>query len=163
MYRWALLVSLPDFENSITDYRLVCSDHHLSLLLSASTSDSQDATTAYTLLPLAERHRLERQLRRASEFFGTVICRFVMKDLGMLLDKCTSLCSFVTLWYRWADKMELNAQMSSEVELGYLANRHFLSLFRFTGSIRTTLPRRNILPHIILSEQYQDQYSLSSS
>ncbi|GAA5830077.1 hypothetical protein JCM5353_000700 [Sporobolomyces roseus] len=64
-----------------------CIDHHLSLLLSSSSSDSQDTTTAYTLLPLAERHRLERQLRRASEFFGTVVCRFVMKDLGMLLDK----------------------------------------------------------------------------
>lgn len=63
-------------------------DHHLALLLSASSSSSpQTEGSAYALLPLSEKHRLERQLRRASEFFGTVICRFVMKDIGLLLDK----------------------------------------------------------------------------
>ncbi|GAA5953609.1 hypothetical protein JCM3765_006917 [Sporobolomyces pararoseus] len=64
-----------------------CIDHHLALLLSASSSTSQSEASAYALLPLSEKHRLERQLRRASEFFGTVVCRFVMKDVGLLLDK----------------------------------------------------------------------------
>ena len=40
--------------------------------------------------------------------------------------------------------MELNAQMSSEVELGYLANRHFLSLF----------PVHGINPHNSSTPQY---------
>ncbi|GAA5877835.1 hypothetical protein JCM16303_000255 [Sporobolomyces ruberrimus] len=65
-----------------------CIDHHLALLLSTSSSStSQNEVSAYSLLPLSERHRLERHLRRASEFFGTVVCRFVMKDVGLLLDK----------------------------------------------------------------------------
>ncbi|GAA5903390.1 hypothetical protein JCM5296_005636 [Sporobolomyces johnsonii] len=74
-----------------------CIDHHLALLLSVSTIPSatySDATpfpspdsSAYDLLPTPDKHRLERQLRRASEFFGQVVCRFVMRDVGVLLDK----------------------------------------------------------------------------
>ncbi|GAA5916286.1 uncharacterized protein JCM6883_001447 [Sporobolomyces salmoneus] len=65
-----------------------CIDHHLALLLlNSASSTAQPEGSAYALLPVSERHRLERQLRRASEFFGTVVCRFVMKDVGLLLDK----------------------------------------------------------------------------
>ncbi|GAA5829258.1 hypothetical protein JCM3766R1_001038 [Sporobolomyces carnicolor] len=65
-----------------------CIDHHLALLLwHSGSATGQPEVSAYTLLPASERHRLERQLRRASEFFGTVVCRFVMKDIGLLLDK----------------------------------------------------------------------------
>ncbi|GAA6014500.1 hypothetical protein JCM11491_004516 [Sporobolomyces phaffii] len=65
-----------------------CIDHHLALLLSTSSSSNvRTEVSAYSLLPLSEKHRLERQLRRASEFFGTVVCRFVLKDVGLLLDK----------------------------------------------------------------------------
>ncbi|GAA5967864.1 hypothetical protein JCM21900_003818 [Sporobolomyces salmonicolor] len=74
-----------------------CIDHHLALLLSvptASSSTYSDATpfpspdsSAYDLLPTPDKHRLERHLRRASEFFGQVVCRFVMRDVGVLLDK----------------------------------------------------------------------------
>lgn len=35
-----------------------------------------------------ERHRIEQRLKRASDFFGQVILRFVMRDVGMLIDKC---------------------------------------------------------------------------
>ncbi|GAA5917238.1 hypothetical protein JCM6882_005538 [Rhodosporidiobolus microsporus] len=79
-------------------------DHHLShlfpspssptssLSLSSPTSPTSPilddpSTNPYALLPPQERHRLERHLRRASEFFGTVICRFVLRDAGVLLDK----------------------------------------------------------------------------
>ncbi|GAA5843821.1 hypothetical protein JCM11251_001812 [Rhodosporidiobolus azoricus] len=74
-------------------------DHHLSHLFpsppspTSPTSPSSPgplddpSTNAYALLPPQERHRLERHLRRASEFFGTVICRFVLRDTGVLLDK----------------------------------------------------------------------------
>ncbi|GAA5878665.1 hypothetical protein JCM8547_005114 [Rhodosporidiobolus lusitaniae] len=75
-------------------------DHHLALLFPSTTSSSLDSvpgsppassanpdSNPYLLLSAAERHRLERQLRKASEFFGVVICRFVLRDTGVLLDK----------------------------------------------------------------------------
>ncbi|GAA5938654.1 uncharacterized protein JCM15063_005381 [Sporobolomyces koalae] len=63
-----------------------CIDQHLVVLLAATAATSSDSS-AYALLTLSDKHRVERQLRRASEFFGTVICRFVLKDIGLLLDK----------------------------------------------------------------------------
>lgn len=65
-------------------------------MLTISSSDSHlilmsDARSAYASLRPDERQRIEQRLRRLSEFFGQVICRFVMRDVGMLVDKCTSL------------------------------------------------------------------------
>ncbi|BGP20769.1 hypothetical protein JCM10213_008908 [Rhodosporidiobolus nylandii] len=76
-----------------------CLDHHLSLLFpspsaplppsfsSPSSPTLGEDSNPYLLLPPADRHRLERQLRKASEFFAMVVCRFVMRDTGVLLDK----------------------------------------------------------------------------
>ncbi|BGP43944.1 hypothetical protein JCM10449v2_008001 [Rhodotorula kratochvilovae] len=60
-------------------------DLHLSLLFPSPTDDPADS--AYALLPATDRHRLERHLRRASEFFAQAVCRFVLRDVGVLLDK----------------------------------------------------------------------------
>ncbi|GAA6040814.1 hypothetical protein JCM8097_007724 [Rhodosporidiobolus ruineniae] len=76
-----------------------CLDHHLSLLFPSTTAHADDpsspsassaassSSNPYLLLATPDRHRLERQLRKASEFFGVVICRFVLRDTGVLLDK----------------------------------------------------------------------------
>ncbi|GAA6020518.1 hypothetical protein JCM10207_000029 [Rhodosporidiobolus poonsookiae] len=64
-------------------------DAHLALLFPSPSpsSPSPAEPNPYTLLADADRHRLERQLRKSSEFFGQVICRFVLRDVGVLLDK----------------------------------------------------------------------------
>ncbi|KAK4046005.1 hypothetical protein OIV83_006440 [Microbotryomycetes sp. JL201] len=41
----------------------------------------------YGPLPSRERDKIEQQLKRTSDFFAQVVCRFVMQDVGMLLDK----------------------------------------------------------------------------
>jgi len=63
-------------------------DRHLGLVFPTASDLPPDS--AYTLLPAADRHRLERHLRKSSEFFAHVICRFVLRDTGILLDKCAS-------------------------------------------------------------------------
>ncbi|ORY55551.1 hypothetical protein BCR35DRAFT_271856 [Leucosporidium creatinivorum] len=60
-------------------------DLHLDLLATNSGP--------YSTLSPSDRARIEQRLKRASDFFGQVICRFVMRDVGMLVDKCES-CSF---------------------------------------------------------------------
>ncbi|GAA5909617.1 hypothetical protein JCM8208_007202 [Rhodotorula glutinis] len=60
-------------------------DRHFALVFPAATDSPADS--AYALLPAADRHRLERHLRKSSEFFANVICRFVLRDTGILLDK----------------------------------------------------------------------------
>lgn len=45
---------------------------------------------AYSDLGQHETQRIERGLRRASDFFGQVICQFILRDLGIFLDKCAS-------------------------------------------------------------------------
>lgn len=58
-------------------------DLHLDLLATNSGP--------YSTLSPSDRARIEQRLKRASDFFGQVICRFVMRDVGMLVDKCKSL------------------------------------------------------------------------
>ncbi|KPV72939.1 uncharacterized protein RHOBADRAFT_55598 [Rhodotorula graminis WP1] len=60
-------------------------DRHLALVFPAATD--RPADSAYALLPAADLYRLERHLRKSSEFFAHVICRFVLRDTGILLDK----------------------------------------------------------------------------
>ncbi|GAA5853193.1 hypothetical protein JCM9279_006257 [Rhodotorula babjevae] len=60
-------------------------DRHLGLVFPAAGDSPADS--AYTLLSAADRHRLERHLRKSSEFFAHVICRFVLRDTGIMLDK----------------------------------------------------------------------------
>ena len=56
-------------------------DHHLYLL-------SGDAgISPYSTLGPDVRHNIEQRLRRTSDFFGSVICQFVMRDIGLLIDK----------------------------------------------------------------------------
>ncbi|GAA5989478.1 hypothetical protein JCM11641_007315 [Rhodosporidiobolus odoratus] len=65
-------------------------DQHLALLFPSPTDvvpTADEPSNPYLLLPDIDRHRLERQLRKASEFFGVVVCRFVMRDTAVLLDK----------------------------------------------------------------------------
>lgn len=57
-------------------------DQHLVLLA------AQDG--AFARLDPSEQQRTEAALRRASDFFAQVICRFILRDLGVLLDKCES-------------------------------------------------------------------------
>lgn len=64
---------------------LPLTDAHLELLL-----DKRGPQGPYAELTLIERARIEQRLKRASDFFGQVVCRFVMRDIGMLVDKCTS-------------------------------------------------------------------------
>lgn len=47
--------------------------------------------TPYAALTPLVRARIEQRLRRASDFFGQVINPFILRDLGILLDKCTAL------------------------------------------------------------------------
>ncbi|GEM11769.1 hypothetical protein Rt10032_c17g5786 [Rhodotorula toruloides] len=65
-----------------------CLDPHLAFILTAGSADAVNSEDSpYTLLPAADQHRLERQLRKSSEFFNQVVCRFVLRDVGVLLDK----------------------------------------------------------------------------
>jgi hypothetical protein len=57
-------------------------DQHLVSLV------AQDG--AYARVDPSEQQRTEAALRRASDFFAQVICRFILRDLGVLLDKCES-------------------------------------------------------------------------
>ena len=41
----------------------------------------------YAAMAEDERRRVEARLRRASEFFSATVCRFVLRDVGILMDK----------------------------------------------------------------------------
>ncbi|KAM0788639.1 hypothetical protein ACM66B_006109 [Microbotryomycetes sp. NB124-2] len=56
-------------------------------LLDNHLTQCSDNSALYAGIAPRERDRIEQQLRRTSEFFGQVVCRFVMQDVGMLLDK----------------------------------------------------------------------------
>ncbi|BGP66439.1 hypothetical protein NBRC10512_002495 [Rhodotorula toruloides] len=65
-----------------------CLDPHLAFIFASGPADAVNPEDSpYALLPDADRHRLERQLRKSSEFFNQVVCRFVLRDVGVLLDK----------------------------------------------------------------------------
>lgn len=61
-------------------------DEHLAAVLQGGRSPDHDSP--YDLLDRNLRLHVERYLRRCSEFFGHVVCRFVLQDVGVLLDKC---------------------------------------------------------------------------
>ncbi|KAK4701592.1 hypothetical protein P7C70_g4638, partial [Phenoliferia sp. Uapishka_3] len=56
-----------------------CIDIHLAALASEDYG--------YETLGKNEKQRIEKGLRRASDFFGQVICQFILRDLGIFLDK----------------------------------------------------------------------------
>lgn len=87
----------PSFSPDEADPPQFPADHHLSLVLLTSSSALTADSNPYDALSSSDRLRLERQLRKASEFFGTVICRFVMRDTGVLLDKCAFSLSSTSL------------------------------------------------------------------
>jgi len=43
--------------------------------------------TPYSTLPPDIRHQVELRLKRSSEFFASVVLTWVVRDLGLLLDK----------------------------------------------------------------------------
>lgn len=63
-----------------------CIDEHLATVLQGARSPDHDSP--YDLLDRNLRLHVERYLRRCSDFFGHVVCRFVLQDVGVLLDKC---------------------------------------------------------------------------
>jgi len=56
-------------------------DRHLSLVAGGTQP------TVYDCLTAVKRGQIEQRFRRAADFFGSVICKFVMRDIGLLLDK----------------------------------------------------------------------------
>jgi len=53
---------------------------------------SQPIAPAYAAFPLESRTLAEQKLRRASEFFASVVLAFVIRDLALLLDKYVKKC-----------------------------------------------------------------------
>ena len=52
----------------------------------------QPVAPSYAALPPELRAAVESKLRRASEFFATVVLTFVIRDLAQLLDKYVKKC-----------------------------------------------------------------------
>lgn len=120
-------LSPPISRNPANRSSISPTDRHFALVFPAATDSPADS--AYALLPAADRHRLERHLRKSSEFFANVICRFVLRDTGILLDKCAS--STLSLFPSVRQRLRLAwttptysslAQMSSAVEHGSRAS-----------------------------------------
>jgi hypothetical protein len=53
---------------------------------------SQPAAPLYAAFPVDIRVSAEQKLKRASEFFATVVLMFVIRDLSQLLDKYAKKC-----------------------------------------------------------------------
>jgi ribosome modulation factor len=68
------------------DFRLtwVFVDRHLAAV---ATDDYSAGSSLYPTLPRDVRIAIDHRLRRSSDFFGTVVCRFVMRDISLLCDK----------------------------------------------------------------------------
>lgn len=65
-------------------------DRHIALLSGESTAPNATPTpggSPYDSLNADAKTHVDARLRRASDFFGTVVCRFVLRDIGLLLDK----------------------------------------------------------------------------
>ncbi|PLW36324.1 hypothetical protein PCANC_19447 [Puccinia coronata f. sp. avenae] len=63
-------------------------DAHLSSLeLAARAQGSTSGTGLYGSIGQQSKQHIEGRLRRVSEFYSTVVCRFVVADMGVLLDK----------------------------------------------------------------------------
>jgi len=56
-------------------------DHHLSMI------SGDVVPSPYPNLDSDLRLQIEQRLRRSSDFFASVICRFVMRDISLLIDK----------------------------------------------------------------------------
>ena len=95
----ALVSSLPLTE-------CVDADRHFIALV--------DVDSIYSLLSPNDVARIEQRLKRTSEFFREVICSFVLRDLGILLDKRASAFSPS----RNNELMRFDLQMSKEVVRG---------------------------------------------
>lgn len=61
-------------------------DEHTKALL------SQPVAATYAAFPLDLRAAAEVKLKRASEFFASVVLTFVIRDLAQLLDKYAKKC-----------------------------------------------------------------------
>jgi hypothetical protein len=53
---------------------------------------SQPAAPAYAAFPTDIRISTEQKLKRASEFFASVVLTFVIRDLSQLIDKYAKKC-----------------------------------------------------------------------
>ncbi|WAQ82641.1 hypothetical protein PtA15_3A4 [Puccinia triticina] len=63
-------------------------DAHLaSLDLAARSQGSTAGAGMYSAIGQQSKQHIEGRLRRVSEFYSTVVCRFVVADMGVLLDK----------------------------------------------------------------------------
>lgn len=60
-------------------------DHTKALLM-------QPLPPAYSPIPAETRASIETRMKRASEFFATVVLTFVIRDLSQLLDKYAKKC-----------------------------------------------------------------------
>ena len=61
-------------------------DEHMQAVL------SQPVAPSYAAFPTDIRISIEQRLKRASEFFATVVLNFVIRDLSQLLDKYAKKC-----------------------------------------------------------------------
>ena len=61
-------------------------DEHMKAILSHPIAPS------YAAFPIDLRVSIEQRLKRASEFFATVVLNFVIRDLSQLLDKYAKKC-----------------------------------------------------------------------
>lgn len=63
-------------------------DAHLaSLDLAARSQGNYSVSGLYHVVGQQPKQHIEGRLRRVSEFYSTVVCRFVVADMGILLDK----------------------------------------------------------------------------
>jgi len=53
---------------------------------------SQPTAPSYAAFPTDVRISVEQRLKRASDFFATVVLNFVIRDLSQLLDKYAKKC-----------------------------------------------------------------------
>lgn len=53
---------------------------------------SQPVAPVYAALPAEIRNAADKKLKRASQFFATVVLTFVIRDLSQLLDKYAKKC-----------------------------------------------------------------------
>ena len=62
-------------------------DQHLQSLLRSQKTDTSEARDAYFALPAELKGNIEARLKRSSDFFANVVLTFVLRDVGVLLDK----------------------------------------------------------------------------
>ena len=65
----------------VVDLLMRVADRHLALL------GGEVQPTPYPSVTKDNRERIDARLRRASDFFANVVCKFVLRDMALLLDK----------------------------------------------------------------------------